>query len=198
VVPPESISIEHHFLLSYISHNNNDNNNNDNVDFFFNNYFHNTSYQHYSPFKFLNVWAGRPDFPAIVSTTWQTQVNGNPMFKFTTKLRLLKAGLRKIHQHHTSHISSRVAKAKDEWNIAQTTLDLNPTTVAARSIERELTNTYMQLCKEEESFFKKRSRIQWLQLGDRNTKFFYNSLMHREVQNRIHTLMDEDGNSVHD
>jgi hypothetical protein len=91
-----------------------------------------------------------------------------------------------------------VAKAKDEWNIAQTTLDLNPTTVAARSIERELTNTYMQLCKEEESFFKKRSRIQWLQLGDRNTKFFYNSLMHREVQNRIHTLMDEDGNSVHD
>jgi len=118
------------------------------------------------------------------------------MFQLTTKLRLLKAELRKIHLHHTSHISNKVVKVKEDWNLAQTILDLNPTAAVAKSTERELANTYTQLCKEE-SFFKQRSRIQWLQLEDRNTKFFHNSLMHRQVRNRIHTLKDEDDNFTH-
>jgi hypothetical protein len=90
-----------------------------------------------------------------------------------------------------------VVKVKEDWNLAQTILDLNPTAAVAKSTERELANTYTQLCKEEESFFKQRSRIQWLQLEDRNTKFFHNSLMHRQARNRIHTLKDEDGNFTH-
>jgi hypothetical protein len=56
----------------------------------------------------------------------------------------------------------------------------------------------MQLCKDEESYFKQRSRIQWLQLGDKNTAFFHKSLLHRQTRNRIHMLQDESGNNIID
>lgn len=62
--------------------------------------------------------------------------------------------------------------------------------------ERNHARIYSQLCKEEEAFYKQRSRIQWLSLGDRNTKFFHRSLVHRQSRNRVHGLTDEAGNQV--
>jgi len=156
------------------------------------------SYQRHPPFKFLNVWADREDFSAIVNSSWQTHVQGNPMYRFTTKLRLLKAEFKNLHHQHTSHISNRVARAKADWNAAQLILDQRPASAEANSRERELAKAYMLLCKEEESFFKQKSRIQWLQLGDKNTKFFHNSLLHRQARNKIHSLMDDAGNIIQD
>lgn len=100
------------------------------------------------------------------------------MYQLTTKHQLLKAELRKFHRLHTNHISCRVAKAKADWNGAQTRLDQNPTADENYRKETEQANLYMQLYKDEESFFKQRFRIQWLQLGDRNTSFFHKSLLH--------------------
>jgi len=156
------------------------------------------SYKRQVPFKFLNLWADRDDFLGTVSSSWQATINGNPMYQLTTKLRLLKHELKKLHQQHTSHITSRVSQAKDAWYAAQTVLDANPTSHEARTNERCCAHQYMQLCKDEESFYQQRSRVQWLQLGDRNTKFFHKSLLHRQVRNRIHHLMDDEGNIIHD
>jgi hypothetical protein len=120
------------------------------------------------------------------------------MYQFTSKLRLLKHELKKFHHQHTNHISSRVAQAKAAWFAAQTSLDCNPSSTAANAIERECAKLYMQLCKDEESVLQQRSRIQWLQLGDKNTKFFHNSLLHRQVRNRIHSLQDATDTSITD
>ncbi|KAJ7015484.1 hypothetical protein NC653_004701 [Populus alba x Populus x berolinensis] len=120
------------------------------------------------------------------------------MFQLTTKLQQLKRPLRQLHKHYTSSISSRVAQAKVAWVAAQYTLDENPTLQDARATERDLASKYIQLCKDEESFFKQKSRVQWLHLGDQNTNFFHKSLLHRQVRNRVHCLQDEDGNIIHD
>ncbi|KAJ6969384.1 hypothetical protein NC653_037142 [Populus alba x Populus x berolinensis] len=55
------------------------------------------------------------------------------MYRFTTKLRLLKAKFKNLHHQHTSHISNRVARAKAEWNKAQLLLDRCPTSAEANS-----------------------------------------------------------------
>jgi len=154
--------------------------------------------QHHSPFKFLNAWADREDFTSVVSSLWSTPVAGNPIYQFTTKLRLLKTELRQYHRQHTSHISSRVAQARDAWYSAQASLDSNPMSATANTNERTSAKLYMQLCKDEESVLKQRSRVHWLQLGDKNTKFFHNSLLHRQVRNRVHSLKDDAGNLVTD
>ncbi|KAJ6983819.1 hypothetical protein NC653_026591 [Populus alba x Populus x berolinensis] len=155
---------------------------------------HNLNKQQHSSFKFLNIWAERSDFLATVASSWQEPVFGNPMFQFTTKLRRLKTVLRQLHLHHTSSITHRVTKAKTNWEAAQFYLDQHPTSSTAQSTEREMVAQYMQLCKDEESYFKQKSRVQWLQLGDRNTSFFHKSLLHRQVRKKIHSLQDETDN----
>jgi hypothetical protein len=134
----------------------------------------------------------------IVRAVWQNQISGNPMYCFTTKLRLLKIALRTLHGHHISHISYRVAEAKTQWNLAQMALDESPASEVLIAIERNHARLYNQLCKDEEAIYKQQSRIQWLQLGNRNTKFFNRSLVHRQTRNAIHVLTDKAGNQVYD
>jgi hypothetical protein len=135
---------------------------------------------------------------ATVTSSWKIQVTGSPIYIFTTKLRLLKTELKQLHQQHTIHITSRVIHSRDAWNTAQSILAANPTSSEAMDNERATANHYMQLCKDEESFFWQKSRIQWLQLGDKNTKFFHKSLLHRQARNHIHSLTDATGTLIHD
>ncbi|KAJ6904460.1 hypothetical protein NC652_022466 [Populus alba x Populus x berolinensis] len=79
-------------------------------------------------------------FLAIVSSSWQTHVNGNPMYQFTTKLRLIKSVLKQLHHQHTSDIPSRVAQAREDWFAAQRILDDNPTSLATQNRIHRLTN----------------------------------------------------------
>ena len=125
-------------------------------------------------------------------------IHGNPMFQLTSKLRRLKPALKNLHYQHTDHITSRVTQAKASWDAAQIVLDNNPDSKDAIATERAHVAAYMQLCKAKESYFKQKSRVQWLALSDRNTSFFHKSLLHRQVRNRIHNLQDDAGNIIHD
>ncbi|KAB5561274.1 hypothetical protein DKX38_006231 [Salix brachista] len=144
-------------------------------------------------FKFLNQWTEHDDFQDIVLKVWQTHIVGNPMFQLTSKLSILKHHLRDKHKNCTSHISHKVFKAQKVWNEAQLHLDGDPQNAGFRDRERQTAKLYMQLCKEEEAFFKQCSRVQWLKLGDHNTKFFHRSLVHRNARGTISSLRDEEG-----
>lgn len=54
---------------------------------------------------------------------------------------------------------------------------------------RELNQAY----RDEEVFWKMKSRNNWMQLGDRNTKFFYATTKQRIARNRIMAIEDESG-----
>ncbi|KAJ6889554.1 hypothetical protein NC652_030338 [Populus alba x Populus x berolinensis] len=110
----------------------------------------NLTHHYHSPFKFLNLWADRSDFLDTVTSSWQVPVNGNPMYRFTTKLRRLKTALKHLHSQYTSSITDRVAKAKADWDTEQVHLDMHPTSEIAKETERSLASQYMQLCKAEE------------------------------------------------
>ncbi|KAJ6904458.1 hypothetical protein NC652_022464 [Populus alba x Populus x berolinensis] len=112
------------------------------------------SYQRHPPFKFLNVWADREDFSAIVN-------------------------------------SSLADSSAWEPNIVA---QLQPKPTPGKGNSPRPTCFYVK----RRSFFKQRSQIQWLQLGDKNTKFFHNSLLDCQARNRIHSLQDEAGNTIRD
>ncbi|KAJ6408731.1 hypothetical protein OIU84_008431 [Salix udensis] len=121
-------------------------------------------------FKFLNQWAKHEDFLGIVNSIWQQRIVGTPIFQLTTKLMMLKAQFRQKHLSCTSHLSRRVFQAKQAWVEAQRVLDIEPVSEANRNAERAKAESYMSLCREEEAFYRQKSRIQWLQLGDLNTR----------------------------
>ncbi|KAB5569895.1 hypothetical protein DKX38_003688 [Salix brachista] len=146
-----------------------------------------------SPFKFINQWADHSDFLDIVQWVWGQPILGNPMFRLTSKLGKLKQHFKAKHLRCTSHISFKVYKAHNDWIAAQHHHDLDPSNSMSGALEREKARVYWDLCREEEAFYKQRSRVQWLSLGDHNTKFFHRSLMHRNSRNAINRLQDRDG-----
>ena len=62
--------------------------------------------------------------------------------------------------------------------------------------ERNLTKEVYSLMHMEESFYKQKSRIQWLTEGDSNTNFFHKSVMVRQNRNTISILINSEGNRL--
>ncbi|KAJ6425275.1 hypothetical protein OIU84_025946 [Salix udensis] len=147
-------------------------------------------------FKFLNLWTDLDGYEETVRASWGIEAQGNPFSRLTTKLRTLKGYLNNFHKRNSSHISSRVVQAERKWKEAQDFLDQHPQDLEAGKRERDMGNLYSALRKAEESFFKQRSRVNWLQLGDRNTSFFHRSLLHRRHRNGITSLCRDSGEVI--
>jgi len=62
-----------------------------------------------------------------------------------------------------------------------------------RNLRRELLLSY----REEEMYWKLKSRIQWLNEGDINTRFFHASTKNRIARNRLLSIQDSDGSDIY-
>ncbi|KAJ6369366.1 hypothetical protein OIU78_001686, partial [Salix suchowensis] len=77
-------------------------------------------------FKFLNLWTDRPEFLDFVSNVWGQAMHGNPIFRITSKLQVLRSHLKRYHKRNTSRISARVKEAKNTWSNGQALLNERP------------------------------------------------------------------------
>ena len=78
------------------------------------------------PFKFFNLWTSHPDFLAMVTQAWNSQVVGSPMYQVCCKLRLLKAKLKLLNRSSFSDISSRCEQARADLHATQSALEEQP------------------------------------------------------------------------
>jgi hypothetical protein len=60
--------------------------------------------------------------------------------------------------------------------------------------EEQLLSHLEQRRQQEEILWRQKSRVQWLKEGEKNTKFFHRTMIHRRHINRITHLEDEHGN----
>jgi hypothetical protein len=59
--------------------------------------------------------------------------------------------------------------------------------------ENQLLQDWEARCKQEETLWRQKSKIQWLKDGERNTKFFHRTTIVRRSHNRILKIRDQDG-----
>jgi len=71
-------------------------------------------------------------------------------------------------------------------------IDPTSSTETIARINNELSSAY----KEEEEFWKQRSRQLWLTLGDRNTGYFHAITKSRKAINKFSVIENEEGHSV--
>jgi hypothetical protein len=118
-----------------------------------------------------------PQFLSLVEEVWKVPVEGSPMFQLCTKLKKLKPVLKKLNAECYSDISKRVEEARKRMKEVQCELQQYPNSVEMVRSEAEAVRVYTTLRRDEESFFKQKSRVQWLNLWDQNTKFFFKAVV---------------------
>ncbi|GAB2243406.1 hypothetical protein Droror1_Dr00020181 [Drosera rotundifolia] len=136
-----------------------------------------------------------PRFGEIVAQSWNVEVHGTPMFSLYRKLRFLKAQLRRLNREEFSDLSERVERAHWDLLRAQDDLLLGVWDPGRGGLERDVGVRLIILARMEESMLRQKARIGWLELGDRNTAFFF---ARAKSSNRggVRSLISDDGRAI--
>ncbi|KAH7845047.1 hypothetical protein Vadar_034581 [Vaccinium darrowii] len=150
------------------------------------------------PFKFFNFWMFHPLFSNLVQEAWNQNRGTHPMQRLSYKLNFLKGLLKKLNSTCYNKISDRVAVAKANLVSIQEEAALVSSSDELIVQEREAMLVYRSLSAAEEAFKKQKSRVQWLHLGDNNTKFFHKKMAANRLRNKILSINDGNGIRLED
>ncbi|GKC53876.1 RNA-directed DNA polymerase, eukaryota, reverse transcriptase zinc-binding domain protein, partial [Tanacetum coccineum] len=148
------------------------------------------------PFKFHNYLTAKVDFIPVVRNVWSNKVNGFSMFSLVSKLKMLKKPLRKLN-FEQGNLFDNVKRLKTELAAVQSSMTADPHNNSLREEELRVLKAYRAALKEEELFLRQKAKVEWLEVGDRNSKYFHNVVKGRRNRNRISYIEDLNGNPFH-
>ena len=111
------------------------------------------------------------------------------MFTTTTKMKKYKMKLKKWSRESFGSIKNQIKEARERLWVAEETSARSGVPQEVEIIRKELS----QLLEKEEKMWQQRSRVQWLENGYKNTKFFHRIATQRKRRNFIKGLKDEKG-----
>ncbi|KAJ1424731.1 Zinc knuckle CX2CX4HX4C [Sesbania bispinosa] len=146
-------------------------------------------------FKFELFWEEHGDCNSIIQQNWADQAEVSQGWeRYFKKANNCKFALQNWHKSTFKRVDHQIAKLNEELSRI---LDSN---------SQELGNNWEQiqnlrkqidaLRKQESLYWAQRSRLKWLQYGDRNSKFFHASTVQRRDRNKLFRLKDSLGNWI--
>lgn len=145
------------------------------------------------PFQLFHYMLADPKFLTIVKEAWSRPVLGDPWYIVTMKLKWVKEGLKKLNKD-SGNVHVAVIEARQALITFQDALPISPDSSQLQE-ENYLCNKLRDALSKEEDFLKQKSRIKWLEKGDGNNNFFYNSCKGHWNKNKILSLDDSLGNT---
>ncbi|OWM74604.1 hypothetical protein CDL15_Pgr005184 [Punica granatum] len=142
------------------------------------------------PFRVLDCWWYSPNFFKLVTDFWQASSLRSPAI--TSALKDLKNKLRHWNSTSFGNVEEKVLEIESQIDklesLKEARLLADPEVSQAKSFCEQLVKFHrMQEC-----LWQKKSRVQWCNLGDKNTKFFYLSTVVRGSRNPLSSLLLED------
>ncbi|GKE33875.1 RNA-directed DNA polymerase, eukaryota, reverse transcriptase zinc-binding domain protein [Tanacetum coccineum] len=128
------------------------------------------------PFKFHNYLTNKDNFILVVRKVWSNNVDGFSMFSLVSKLKMLKKPLRKLN-FEQGNLFDNVKCLKAEL------ADVHNNSL--REKELRVLKAYKAALKDEELFLRQKAKVEWLEVGDRNSKYFHNVVKGRSNRNKI-------------
>ncbi|KAH0639679.1 hypothetical protein KY285_036265 [Solanum tuberosum] len=138
-----------------------------------------------SPFRFFNVWKDRANFIPIVTRNWIRRTAGGNMKHVWYNLKKLKAEFKQLNNDEFKHIGQKVIACRNELEMIQTEMRSDHSNYLIMK-EKEVLLNLEKWSMIEESVLKQKARVNWISLGDANTKYF--SAVMKEKQQRKHIL----------
>lgn len=140
------------------------------------------------PFKFFNFLTKHHKFLSTLEEAWkQAGGNASDLSLLCYKLRKIKGALKLLHRENFSNIQERVRETNCLLQAVQVEALTNPSEDLFQQ-EKELYDKWCFLRSIEESYFKQKSRVNWLKEGDLNTTYFHRLVQVRASFNSIRSF----------
>ncbi|XP_060969593.1 uncharacterized protein LOC133036849 [Cannabis sativa] len=143
-----------------------------------------------SRFRFEKLWLSDSAATDIIHQTWKKSLQGTAIDNFCTNIEACSSSLQQWHHHKYSNFKKKITAAHKEvelLNNQQVRTDVSMCNL------KKMEDTLDELLSQEEVYWQERSRIDWLQCGDENTKCFHAYASSRKTNNTIKSLHNEDG-----
>jgi hypothetical protein len=144
------------------------------------------------PKRFEAKWFLEKDFAEVVKRAWEVAAVADPEGGVLGKLGLMHNSLHAWDSAILQKPKNRLKKVQQELENAVN----GPMTDENEVIAKEKATLIEIILEQEEVHWQQRSRVNWLQQGDRNTSFFHSFASARRKKNSIKKLRGEDGNWV--
>ncbi|CAL9248346.1 unnamed protein product [Arabidopsis halleri] len=150
------------------------------------------------PFKFFNYLTKHPNFLQLVEEVWiQAGSFAYNLKDLCWKQKTIKGDLKHLNRENFSKIQERVSEANRLLMDMQVQALQNPSQITFQ-LERDLHDKWDFLRVIEESYFKQKSRINWLKEGDLNTSYFHKICQSMASFNTIRSFLLDSGDLLVD
>ncbi|KAK9691742.1 hypothetical protein RND81_09G216300 [Saponaria officinalis] len=145
-------------------------------------------------FKFEDMWVTSEHCEEIFQEAWMCQGSVDSDNHATTKIRRCANALINWSREEFGDTNRKLSKARKKLAFIDS---CRPTEEMVME-RRDICLTIDKLVTQEETYWRQRSRIDFLKEGDRNTKCFHLKASGRCMRNKITKLMDSNGEWVSD
>ena len=124
-----------------------------------------------------------------VTDAWQVEV-GSRMGTVSSRLKACRKALSTLKKR--SNMNSRERIRQLEFDLEQQQSSHDPSVYQIHALKKDLVKAY----RDEEIYWWQKSNEKWMYAGDRNTKFFQNSVKAVRAKNNIEKLLNDRGEEV--
>eukprot|EP00253_Pinus_taeda_P017843 PITA_17843 len=150
------------------------------------------------PFRFEGFWLTHPAFKDFIRNTWSSFLppEGTKMFQLQQKLHFIKGHIKQWNRETFGNIFDAQREINQELkDLHQEIINAGHTETTLER-ERHITSQLEERRKQEEIYWRQKSRIRWLKEGERNTKFFHRTTVQRRMHNQIPFILNQEGTKV--
>jgi hypothetical protein len=115
-------------------------------------------------------------------------VDGSPVFIWEQKLKRSKQAIKDCLKNSPHNPREEVEKCKKQLEELKENMEFKEINNSHISQEKEFFQKYMKALHNEEMVWRLKSRVLWLQVGDKNTSFFHKHTKARQHKNSMEEI----------
>ncbi|KAG5611288.1 hypothetical protein H5410_022569 [Solanum commersonii] len=138
-------------------------------------------------FRLFKTVLEHPKFEGILTTLWSKRYTSTRIRQLWRKLKALKIGLKDLNTYLASY-SPKLQTTRQSLEIVQSKMKTQPLNNVLIEQELVLLSDIRKWSLVEEKVCKQKSRINWDNSGDANTKFFHAQMKIRSNKNTITSI----------
>ncbi|XP_060968817.1 uncharacterized protein LOC115701983 [Cannabis sativa] len=138
-------------------------------------------------FRFENIWIGDEECKSLIKNCWRYEEN-TPLISTIKNIQQCASNLDTWPQNKYGSLFREIKDTQKKVVQMHNLQSKGCSSEGSRQFENKLNDLLLK----EEVFWHQRARVQWLQAGDQNTKFFHKKANARRKNNTIRGLFNED------